>query len=205
MTLPKLRFLPAAVALIALLFSIPSRSFADTYQLFNLGADNSMSFLDLSSTGLAFFDNTLDTACAGGTCYFTYFDGARISTSSTAPSFTPDNGSVCSPTLPAGWLAFRAVCNNGHVAWTGTYNGNPPTEVYFTTNPTPPTILTQLGGSSIFLNSIGDVIFDDGFGDNWYEAVDLTTLTPEPGSLLLLATGILALVLTFRRRPLRQT
>jgi hypothetical protein len=171
--------------LLAALFALPQRAHADTYQLFNLGEDNAMSFLGLSSTGLAFFDNT----------------------SSIAPTFTPDNGTPCSPPLPAGWQAYRAVCNNGRVAWTGTYDSNPPTEVYFTTNPTPPTTLTQLGGSSIFVNSIGDAIFDDAFQDNWYEAVDLNTLaTPEPGSLVLLATGILALLaITFRRRPLRQT
>jgi hypothetical protein len=188
---------PAAIcALAAILFALTPCAHADTYQLFNLGEDNGMSFLGLNSSGLAFFGGVSYPAS-----YFTYFDGARIGTSATAPTFTVDNGTICAPTLPAGWQAFRAVCNNGRVAWTGTYGGNPPTGVYFTTNPTTPTVLPQLGGSGIWMNSIGDVIFDDAFQDNWWEAVDLNTLAPEPGSLVLLATGILALAITLRRRP----
>jgi len=58
-------------------------------------------------------------------------------------------------------------------------------------------------GDLLAMNGLGDIVFDDGFNDIAYYAVDLDTLaaTPEPSSLLLLATGALALAafVTFRR------
>ena len=53
------------------------------------------------------------------------------------------------------------------------------------------------------MNSLGDIVFNDESNEYWYEAVDLSTaVTPEPGSLLLLATGILALAAVARRRSI---
>jgi hypothetical protein len=51
------------------------------------------------------------------------------------------------------------------------------------------------------MNSLGDIVFDDGFIDEAYYAVDLNTApTPEPSTLLLLATGILGAGFIVRRR-----
>src|ERR1017187_7853902 len=90
MTLPKPRFLPAAVALIALLFSIPSRSFADTYQIFNLQSDNGYFFYGMNDSGLVVLDNPGAIVCQPSTCYYSFLNGISTGVSTTAPIFTAD-------------------------------------------------------------------------------------------------------------------
>jgi hypothetical protein len=71
---------------------------------------------------------------------------------------------------------------------------------------------------SLHMNRNGDIVFDDGRLDEWFEAIDLSTVptavsfasaavpapepTPEPTSILLFSTGAIALagmVLSRRR------
>jgi hypothetical protein len=199
----------AALSLVVTLFA--STAHADTYEVFSLGIDD-MQFYGMSSTDLVVLTTGTDPACGFGTCYTTYINGIDISTSSTAPTFTADNGTACTPSLPSGWYVFSSVCNNGRIAWTGAFDAFPPFQVY--TGPTADPFSTVITGTffsgndgdgAVYMNSQGDIVFDDTFYDEWYEAVDLSTApTPEPNTLLLLATGILALaaVTTLRRRPL---
>ena len=60
--------------------------------------------------------------------------------------------------------------------------------------------IPEPGQNFIAENSFGDVIYDDSFGENIVEAVDLTTHgVPEPGGILLVGTGILAAISNRRR------
>ena len=193
-------------ALIAVLFAAPTRSFADSFEVFDLGEDNGMSFLGLSSAGLAFFESVApDYSCANDTCFFTYFDGVVINTSSVAPTFTPDNGTLCTPSVPPGGSVARGICNNGLDVFIGTLTSSqsPSTNagLYFRTT------FQQIyvNGFEPFtpypyplsMNSLGDMIIDDQANDELYEAVDLT---PEPTSFVLLGTGILGLIGVVRRK-----
>lgn len=108
-------------------------------------------------------------------------------------------GQRCTEPVPALVSFNNEICNNGRIAYLA--GGN--TEslyVYYGTG-TPQLIGPAHHGDLIAMNSRGDIIFDDGFVDFAYEAIDLTTLqTPEPTSILLLGTGIAAIGLTLLRR-----
>ncbi len=103
------------------------------------------------------------------------------------------------PLCPAGESSIYAACNNGRVAWTGYLK---PTQVMpsiYTgpiSNPSAVTLPPQGANGDlpfIFINSQGDVVWDDVFDEEFFEAIDLTAQVPEPASLLLFGTGILAL------------
>jgi hypothetical protein len=196
--------------LIAILFAAPLHSFADTYQIYNLGSDGGYYFDGMSSTGTVVFDSPYSPACGfSSNCYKTFSDGISAGVSSTAPTITDDNGTPCAPSDPGGWVA-HGVCNNGLEAFTGTLgHGQIYPDVYVGSQQ----IFTG-GEGFIFMNSAGDIVFDDQFNDDWYEAIDLSTPTPdylsnselpsvapEPGGIFLLGTGLFALAILLRRRP----
>ncbi len=200
----------AILALVAILFAAPTHAFADTFQISDLGGDNGKSFRGFSSTGLAFFESV--GPCSS--CYLTYYGGVLISASSIAPTFTPDNGTLCTPSVPAGGRVARGICNNGLDAFTGTLTSSQNlinAGIYF--GPTFERIFGGSGGSPFppypflqAMNSLGDMFIDDQANDELYLAIDLTTAaTPEPSSFLLLLTGTLALAALARRRFIAQS
>jgi hypothetical protein len=191
-------------ALIAVLFAAPTSSFADQFKVFNLTTDD-ITFLGLSSNGTAYFDSILP-GCGGpsDTCYYAYSNGTLISTSFVASTFTLDDGTPCTPTVPSGTQLVNGICNNGLDAYSAKFDSLPYANVYWGT------AFQDIWGSSgpfaasprlFALNSVGDIVFDDEANDNWYEAIDLTTSSvPEPSGILLLATGLFALLATTRYR-----
>jgi PEP-CTERM motif len=191
-------------ALIAVLFAAPTSSFADQFEVFNLTTDD-ITFLGLSSNGTAYFDSILP--CCGGpsdTCYYAYSNGTLISTSFVASTFTLDDGTPCTPTVPSGTQLVNGICNNGLDAYSAKFDSLPYANVYWGT------AFQDIwaGGGGPFavsprlfaLNSVGDIVFDDEANDNWYEAIDLTTSSvPEPSSILLLGTGVMSIAALIRR------
>ena len=191
-------------ALIAVLFAAPTRSYCDQFEVNYLTTDN-RTFLGLSSNGTAYFDYSFPGLCGSSdTCYYAYSNGTLISTSSVAPTFTLDDGTPCTPTVPSGTQLVNGICNNGLDSYSAKFDSLPYANVYWGT------AFQDIWGSGVgpfpasprlfALNSVGDIVFDDDANDNWYEAIDLTTSSvPEPSGILLLATGILALTITLRR------
>jgi hypothetical protein len=126
--------------------------------------------------------------------------------SSTPPALTSNFGTPCSFSLPVGTSEIGHACENGHAAYYGyLYDpySDPPGLYAFNVGSNPRLIYPGFLANGIYMNSLGDIVFDDGVQDLWEEAIDLTTTpapTPEPSTLLLLATGILGLGITLRQR-----
>ncbi len=198
-------------ALFIALFATPARSRADTYQILNLQSDQGYFFYGMNEYGDVVMNESSYFLCgpASPTCYETYVDGLPAGLSTTPPPLIYDNGGPCAPTLPAGESSLYAACNGGRVAWTGYLT---PTQIMpsiYTGPSSNPSAVNLVPGengdnSFIFINSQGDIVWDNVFNEEFYEAIDLTAAVPEPPSLLLFGSGALALAAFFaRRRALR--
>jgi hypothetical protein len=205
MRLSKLPFCIAITALFFLPFSAPTASHADTYQIVGLNIDNAQ-FYGMDDSGHVVF-STGNSYCGGqySVCYGSDANGW----SGVAPPFSWDNGVGCSPTLPLGTSDLAAVCNNGRVAFYGYEPGNYPLEGLYSGSNPPQLVTSGFFTGSLHMNSLGNIVFDDGNVDEWYEAIDLSTApalslasvsapvpepVPEPAGILLLGTGAIALV-----------
>jgi hypothetical protein len=195
MKISKLPLLAAIIPLAATLFLAPAQLRADTYQIFDLGSDNNRSINGIDNLGdVVIFNGTLSE-------FLTYSNGVLVNTTSTLPSLIYDDGTPCS--APSGFsIAAVSVCNNGRIGFGSRANTNgEPGGVY--TGPVASLTGVEIPGSNVaaFLNSSGDFAWTDGFIEENFEAIDLTTrATPEPTSLLLVGTGCFSLLGVLRKK-----
>jgi hypothetical protein len=197
---------PAAAVLLSLQCS--PLAHADTYQLVSLGNDN-VSFYGLAASGQVAFDS-YHSYCGPSSSLCYEENGAW---SSAAPALTWDNGAACTP---AGTSSLAAVCNSGRTAYDQFADGTPGPVSLYSVSGSDPAQLIFTGSliGRLYMNGAGDIVFDNGSFEEWYEAIDLTnpsvastvaisttaTTAAEPASFLLLATGILAPIFFLRRR-----
>ena len=194
-----------AAILIQSCLLITSPAMADTYKVFTLDTDQDRFVYGIDPSGSVVLSAQAgsDGQCAPTVdCYETFIGGVLASrTNAPPPAFTLDDGTPCSPAAPPGLTVLHAVCNNGREAFSARAPGQPFPDLY-----TGPKIVDlfpgQAGGDFLYLNSEGDILWNDSRTELWLEAFDLTSQTPEPGSLFLLATGTLAAAEALRRRTL---
>ena len=196
-------FAAVLLAIAGFCCALPHPAYADTYQIVTLGSDGGYFFYAMNDSGTVVLDSYGNCIA---TCYYTYVDGALTTAANpTAPSIVDDQGTPCAPALPSGGSVIHGVCNNGVDAFTGrltTSQVHP--GIYIGPNDD---LLMAGGEGSLFMNSVGDIVFDDHFTDDWFEAIDLTSdpapdpaPVPEPNPALLVATGLLGLAAATRLR-----
>jgi hypothetical protein len=187
-------FSAAIVAIAVVVLTVPASAFADTYQIYDLGDGNGFGIYGIDDSGTVVISNN-----HGGPTYDTWVNGSLVNTSPTVPTLVFDNGTPCSPSLAAGMTVVgHTSCNNGFEVFGGEYLGGS-RGIY--TGPDPTDFLQNGTVDALVLNAYGDFAWTDGFHEENFEAIDLSTVpTPEPSSLILLGTGVLAAAGTMRRR-----
>ena len=196
----KLSFIWIALAFAAAL--VPSAAKADTYDIFVLDSDEGRFFrgMDAQGTVILAYDVATESTCLSPDtgCFRTYAYGAPTTFADTLPIITPDNGTPCTPSLPTGAIVYHGVCNNGYEAFLGKLSITQYQPFLYVG---PDNLVLGRGtGQFVYINSEGDIVWNDPNREFWYEAIDTTTHVPEPTSLTLLATGALAALGAARRR-----
>jgi hypothetical protein len=193
-----------AAILIQSCFLITSPALADTYKVFTLDTDQDRFAYGMDASGSVVLSAHTGSSgqCTMADCYETFIGGVlALRTNAPPPAFTIDDGTPCSPAALPGLTVLHAVCNNGREVFSAQASGQPFPDLY-----TGPNIVDlfpgQGGGDFLYLNSEGDILWNDSRTELWLEAIDLTSQVPEPRSLFLLATGTLAAAEAMRRRAL---
>jgi len=197
------RFCHAISLLLALSLIAAHPAPADTYKVTIVDFTDSENFGGIDDKGDFFINDNLDNArkCgeqSGDPCFELFLVGQAPVFTTTRPILQEDNGASCTITLNpifAPQTTASGICNNGHeIFWASTsggprvFDGPDLSDQFF--------VGTFDGG---LINANGDAVFIDGVADELIFAQDLTTATPEPDSLLLLGTGCLSLLGSFRR------
>lgn len=198
------------VALFCLTLALEAK--ADTFSFITVGPTSLGYFVGADDYGdytVRRYDASGVSPCGANApaCYQTY---SAYTGKTSYTTFQPELASNPSPVAGSGCTVSASTipgatsfCNNGHEAL-GNIAG-----VWSVDNGAASLIFGGAPANSIGITSSGNLYWADGYHENLMVALNLTTLAapvpiqvdaPEPGSLVLLSTGALALAGAARRR-----
>jgi hypothetical protein len=209
-------WLSGAIVAVVILLSSSRPASATTYEIYDLGGANGTSLYGIDSTGAVVLYNG---RCGFGSvsCFETYVDGSGVSGSKTAPGLTFDDGSPCGSAL-TGFVTSATACNGGLKAFGSPYDDNGLLAGLYVDTVSGLDYLHGGSVDTILMNSTGDIAWVDGLNEQIFEAVVVTDTstepllfqsksvdaqTPEPGSWLLVGTGLLWATAAIKRRANR--
>ncbi len=180
-----------------------SSAYADSYTIYHIGNGNSEQDVGLTDSGVAVLYG-LDNCGMGATsyCYSTFSQGVLTNVSFTLPALPFDSGSLCSTSVPGGYVAGPdSVCNGGY-AGVGASPTNGGTNSLLGGPIGALSLIAPGPVLSIAVDGSGDILWLNGSLEENFEAIDLTsrTVAPEPSTLALLGTGCVGLAGAMRRK-----
>lgn len=190
--------LVAAAFLSFLLIGCSKAAKADSFTLYNLGGDN-VHLIGIDASGTVLIN--LFSGCNGSSdpnyCYEEFTTGVMTYRSDAAPTnFITQNGSPCA--APAGLLALgRSVCDGGYQVAGGRLNDFPGVWEGSAGSGILGALIYRGSADVLDLNAAGDFAALNGLNDS---LVQVIATTPEPSSFALLATGLLGLGASVRRK-----
>jgi hypothetical protein len=211
MKISKPWIIASTLALTIAFFSTPPAAHADTYKIYDLGSTYSRIPVGIEASGtVVVFDHHEQCGLQAGNCYESWTDGILTGKSTINPDHF-DNGTECTPNAPAEFTGAipYGVCNNGREVYGTDISVPPPYTTSIFTGPDPVAdFFAHDWLDEAFLNASGDFAYSanqrGGNLEQMYQVIDLTSDTPEPASLILLCTGLLAGLGTMRTRWLQR-
>jgi len=212
------QWLCSAGRIVVILLSLARPACADSYTIYDLGDDNSHGIYGIDAAGDVVIWAT--SGCESSSyCYVTYVNGVVSTDGGIPPILDYDDGTSCSST-PAGFYASKAVCNGNWIGFGDYYYPNGGTAGVYLGSGTNLNLVHGGSADQIFLNSVGDLVWVDGRDDEIFELVEnpapvfesldfsvqpdvVRETTPEPRSLLLVGSGLLAFLAAVRRKATR--
>jgi hypothetical protein len=158
--------------------AVPAR--ADTYDIVALMSDDGYFFYGMDDSGDVIFDNALghpgSTSCEFNTWFYSFSNGIFTRVSFAAPVLDWDYNAITCDVPPC------SVTDNGTTASESFESDLLTEDLDVTSGSNPPQLLLRTRGftGDLVINGTGDIVFDNGLADEWYEAVDLSTLQTLP-------------------------